>query len=81
MPAALVATSTTPGVDQAVITGIRYRFDRTSVVTAMPKHRAATQEALCADVAPSTRAASTTSNMVLANPTMTVVNAAMIVGL
>ena len=63
--------STAPGVDQAVMIGIRYRQARMSEVIAMPKHNAAAHDACCVGVAPTARAASTISRIVLAKPTMT----------
>src|SRR4029079_18508590 len=63
--------STAPGVDQAVMIGIRYRQARISEVIAMPKHKAAAHDACCDGVAPTARAASTMRRMVLAKPTMT----------
>ena len=71
-----VAISTAPGVDQAVIIGMRYRQDRMREEIAMPKHSAAAQEACWEGVAPAFRAASMIRRIVEAKPTTTAVSVA-----
>ena len=71
-PAALVARTAAPGVDQAVTTGIFQRSDRAMQVAPMPMPRAHIQEAVCAGVASNACAAWNTIAAVLAKPTSTV---------
>ena len=67
--AAPVASTAAPGVDHAVSTGCRQRSDKTMLVSPMPRHRAHSQEVVCAGVAPSADAAWNTSATELVKPT------------
>ena len=58
-----------PGAEKAIITGTRSFIDGTIVSTAIPRHRADTQEAISAGLAPSAPAAENTRVIPLVNPT------------
>ena len=62
------AISAAPGVDQAVTIGIRWRALKNPAVAAMLRHRAATQDEVCAASAPTALAASRMIAIVLPKP-------------
>src|SRR3954469_19611676 len=62
------AISAAPGVDQAVTIGSRWGTLRNPAVTAMLRHRAATQDEVWAGSAPTALAASMMMAIVLPNP-------------
>jgi hypothetical protein len=65
----VAAIRAAPGVDQAVIAGMRRRKLSKALVAAMARHSAVTQDAVCPPSAPTARAAATTTARVPPKPT------------
>src|SRR5690606_17132584 len=69
IPPAEEAISAAPGVDHAAMMGMRWRRLRYPLVAATARHRAATQDDVCATSAPTACAAATMSATVPPKPT------------
>ncbi len=70
--APVLTSSAAPGVDQARVSGMRWRHESTTIPIPCARHRAASPEPACAGVAPTARSPATTTANELENPTSAV---------